>query len=156
MMLADLAVKFADDTKGAKEVKTEKERDELQLVFNNLFDWSQKWGMEFNIPKCKIIHVGRHNPAYKYYIDGQELNEVEEERDIGVLVHSSLKPREGGESGGGGLAADRAQLSIQRPESVLSGYINNMCYRTWSFHRRRGRHGRDQISRNWKMYKRRR
>jgi hypothetical protein len=42
MMLADLAVKFADDTKGAKEIRTEKERDELQLVFNNLFDWSQK------------------------------------------------------------------------------------------------------------------
>jgi hypothetical protein len=48
--------------------------------------------MEFNIPKCKIIHVGRQNPAYKYYINGQELSEVEEERDIGVLVHSSLKP----------------------------------------------------------------
>jgi hypothetical protein len=36
--------------------------------------------------------MGRSNPAYKYYINGQELSVVEEERDIGVLIHNSLKP----------------------------------------------------------------
>jgi hypothetical protein len=92
MLLADLAVKFADDTKGLKEIDSEENRDELQQVFNNLYDWSQKWGMEFNIPKCKIMHVGRNNPGYKYSIDGQELSEVDEEKDIGVIVQRNLKP----------------------------------------------------------------
>jgi hypothetical protein len=38
------------------------------------------------------MHVGRNNPKQKYYINGQELSTVEEEKDIGVLVHNSLKP----------------------------------------------------------------
>jgi hypothetical protein len=48
--------------------------------------------MEFNIPKCKIMHVGRNNPEYKYTINGQELSVVEEEKDIGVIVQKNLKP----------------------------------------------------------------
>jgi hypothetical protein len=92
MLLADLAVKFADDTKGVKKISSEENRKELQQVFNNLYEWSQRWGMEFNIPKCKIMHVGRGNPGYKYSIDGQELVEVDEEKDIGVIVQKNLKP----------------------------------------------------------------
>jgi hypothetical protein len=92
MLLADLAVKFADDTKGAKEIKSVEDRHKLQQVLNNLYDWSKRWGMEFNIPKCKIMHVGRNNPEYKYTINGQELSVVEEEKDIGVIVQKNLKP----------------------------------------------------------------
>ena len=54
--------------------------------------------MRFNIPKCKIMHVGTRNPRYKYKMEGIhtvlyiELQEVEEKKDIGILVHKSLKP----------------------------------------------------------------
>ena len=48
--------------------------------------------MRFNIPKCKIMHVGSKNPSLKYKMDGVELWVVEEEKDIGILVHKSLKP----------------------------------------------------------------
>jgi hypothetical protein len=92
MLLADLAVKFADDTKGVKKIDSDNSRRELQQVFDNLFEWSQKWGMEFNIPKCKIMHVGRRNPEYSYSINGQELSVVEEEKDIGVIVQKNIKP----------------------------------------------------------------
>jgi hypothetical protein len=92
MLLADLAVKFADDTKGVKKIESDESRRELQQVFDNLYIWSQKWGMEFNIPKCKLMHVGRRNPEYKYSINGQELSVVEEKKDIGVIIQRNLKP----------------------------------------------------------------
>jgi hypothetical protein len=52
MLLADLAVKFADDTKGVKKIASLEDRENLQAVFDNLYGWSQKWGMEFNVAKC--------------------------------------------------------------------------------------------------------
>ena len=38
------------------------------------------------------MHVGPHNPGYAYPMSGQQLVEVEEEKDIGVTVHRSHKP----------------------------------------------------------------
>ena len=37
-------------------------------------------------------NVGTHNPGYKYKMEGTELQEVTEEKDIGILIHQSLKP----------------------------------------------------------------
>jgi hypothetical protein len=59
MLLAELAVKFADDTKGVKRIESEQDRNKLLTVFDNLYAWSLKWGMEFNVAKCKVMHVGR-------------------------------------------------------------------------------------------------
>jgi hypothetical protein len=42
--MADLLIKFADDTKGAKEITCEKDRDTLQQVTNNLHHWVTTWG----------------------------------------------------------------------------------------------------------------
>jgi hypothetical protein len=92
MLLAELTVKFADDTKGVKRIESDQDRNKLQTVFDNLYAWPLKWGMEFNVAKCKVMHVGRSNPEYKYNINGEELAEVDEEKDIGVIVQKSLKP----------------------------------------------------------------
>ena len=48
--------------------------------------------MMFNVGKCKVLHLGRTNPKHTYYMDGNQLGAVEEEKDLGVLVHHSLKP----------------------------------------------------------------
>ncbi len=48
--------------------------------------------MKFNLDKCKIMHIGRANPGYKYTMGGKELAEVDEEKDVGVLISSNLKP----------------------------------------------------------------
>jgi hypothetical protein len=48
--------------------------------------------MDFNIKKCKVVHFGRSNKCYEYTMRGQKLQVAEEERDIGVEVHQSLKP----------------------------------------------------------------
>ena len=85
----DLIIKFADDTKGLKEINGPEDREKLQRALDKLERWAEKWGMKFNIPKCKIMHVGPHNPGYAYTMSGQQLVEVEEEKDIGVTVHRS-------------------------------------------------------------------
>ena len=90
--LIELLIKFADDTKGLKEIESMADRNKLQATLDNLTKWAQDWGMSFNIPKCKIMHVGRNNPRYEYTMSGKLLAKVEEEKDIGVTVHSSLKP----------------------------------------------------------------
>ena len=48
--------------------------------------------MTFNTEKCKIMHVGRGNPDYDYSKNNVNLSETEKERDIGVIIHKSLKP----------------------------------------------------------------
>ena len=88
----DLIIKFADDTKGLKEINGPEDREKLQRALDKLERWAEKWGMKFNIPKCNIMHVGPHNPGYAYPMSGQQLVEVEEEKDIGVTVHRSHKP----------------------------------------------------------------
>ena len=84
--------KFADDTKGLQEVGTQEGGDRLQTALNKICEWAKKWAMDFNVKKCKIMHLGRNNPERKYYMVVEELQVVEEEKDIGVVVHKSLKP----------------------------------------------------------------
>jgi hypothetical protein len=85
-------VKFADDTKGGKVVVNTEDRNKLQQALDGLCDWADKWGMSFNLEKCKVMHVGAHNPAFEYFMRGMRLEETEEERDIGVIVTKNLKP----------------------------------------------------------------
>ncbi len=87
-----LIMKFADDTKGLKEITCQKDREDLQMVLDKLVEWGEKWAMDFNSKRCKILHVGRNNPTFKYFILGEELAEAEEEKDIGVLVNKNMKP----------------------------------------------------------------
>ena len=46
----------------------------------------------FSTSKCHMIHLGRGNKKYQYVMGGQILETVETEKDVGVLIHESLKP----------------------------------------------------------------
>ena len=41
--------------------------------------------------KCMIMHIGSHNPLFVYNIDGHELEEVEQCKDLGAIFDQSLK-----------------------------------------------------------------
>jgi hypothetical protein len=84
--------KFADDTKVGQQVVTDADRVTLQSALDKLCKWSEKWGMQFNVAKCKVMHFGRNNPRFDYEMLGQKLEEVDSERDIGVTVNNNLKP----------------------------------------------------------------
>jgi hypothetical protein len=83
--------KFADDTKVGHTVNDENGQKQLQEALDNLTEWSKTWGMSFNVKKCKVVHFGRTNKKFAYTMNGEILAEAEEERDIGVEVHQSLK-----------------------------------------------------------------
>ena len=46
--------------------------------------------MEFNVDKCKIMHLGKSNPEHTYTMDGTNHAVTKEERDLGVLVDDRL------------------------------------------------------------------
>jgi Reverse transcriptase (RNA-dependent DNA polymerase) len=50
--LLELLSKFADDCKGQKTILCEKDRQDLQMTINKLYEWAVKWGMSFNKEKC--------------------------------------------------------------------------------------------------------
>ena len=87
-----LIKKFADDTKLAMVVQNDDDRALFQRNIDGLIGWSAEWQMLFNIDKCHIMHFGRNNQLYSYQMNGEKLEEVVEEKDVGVLIHSSLKP----------------------------------------------------------------
>jgi hypothetical protein len=84
--------KFADDTKWAKMVMGEQDRDEFQRGLDKLMHWADIWQMEFNKDKCHILHLGKKNSMFEYTMGGVSLAASEWEKDLGVLVHQSLKP----------------------------------------------------------------
>ena len=47
--------------------------------------------MEFNVGKCKIMHLGKKNPKHSYTMGGVELEKTSEERDLGLLVDDRLE-----------------------------------------------------------------
>ena len=57
-----------------------------------MVDWANTWGMSFNVQKCKVMHTGRGNPRAQYMMAGSVLSTTDEERDIGVIVCSNLRP----------------------------------------------------------------
>jgi len=86
---------FADDTKLWNTKRQASDSRELQEDLNRLREWSNKWLLDFNIEKCKVMHVG-HKLATSYYIsrpDGilSTLAEVDEEKDLGVILTNALK-----------------------------------------------------------------
>ena len=89
--------KFADDSKLYRCVNDCSDRDSLQTDINALFTWSEDWQMCFNKDKCKVIHFGKKNEMFNYTMGGYApagcvLARSEEEKDLGVLIHESLKP----------------------------------------------------------------
>ena len=60
-------LKFADDTKLFGKVQSELDNKSLQGDLQRSFDWAKEWQMEFNIDKCKVMHIGNSNKNFKYY-----------------------------------------------------------------------------------------
>lgn len=95
--VATVISKFADDTKLICKVNVEEDSIKLQTEINNLYDWSMEWQMLFNSSKCKVMHFGRKNPQVYYTMNGHApagtvLDIVNVEKDLGVIIHTSLKP----------------------------------------------------------------
>ena len=61
---------FADDTKLYSVVNNQQEAEKLQTDLDNICMWSEKWLLNFNIGKCKHMHIGKinENEQREYYM----------------------------------------------------------------------------------------
>ena len=66
----------------------------LQDDLNRLYEWSEKWQMQFNVNKCSIISVGKGNRSVDYTLNGNTLGRSYSVRDLGVQISSDLRPTE--------------------------------------------------------------
>lgn len=59
-----------------------------------LKEWSEKWLLDFNISKCKRMHMGYNNPEFEYFLPEEEqttkLEKSVAEKDLGVWVDQKL------------------------------------------------------------------
>ena len=103
---------FADDTKLFSYLleteNTEHSTVTLQEDINTLSTWSEVMQMSFNLSKCHIMHLGQNNPHHQYFMHKSshlqkkknglsyrlmfhDLEEVENETDLGVCIDHKLK-----------------------------------------------------------------
>ena len=66
-------VKFADDTKLGGGVDSETTAQLIQRDFAHLCNWANLWQINFNVKKCKILHIGCNNSGSKYTMNGMEI-----------------------------------------------------------------------------------
>ena len=69
--------KFADDTKIGKLIRSDSDVIDLQADLDKMSEWTNRWQMEFNITKCKVLSVGRGNPHNRYTLNNEELVSTE-------------------------------------------------------------------------------
>ena len=82
--------KFADDIKLAKAIASDGDKRALQTDLDTLFNWAEEWQMGFNVDKCKVLKLGVGD-VDMYNLNGKNLQNVQEERDLGVLLTDDLK-----------------------------------------------------------------
>ena len=110
--------KFADDTKGAMVVEQEEDARVMQEEIDKMAAWAGMWRMQFNVDKCKVMHVGRRNLRVTYTMDGRELEVTDVEKDLGVLVSDNLKP------------SAQCAKAAKKANAVLGQILRAFHYRT--------------------------
>nr|VZI32200.1 unnamed protein product [Spirometra erinaceieuropaei] len=86
---------YGDDMKIWSVIRGPADEDRLQMNLNRLEEWSNRWLLRLNVAKCSILRLGntaRSTSTRGYFLGGAALQEVEAQRDLGVLTTSSLKP----------------------------------------------------------------
>ena len=83
---------FAEDCKCLKNIHNRQSCIELQNAIDSLFEWSQKWRMDFNISKCYIISFNRsiNSIVFNYTMDEVPLKRVNTVCGLGITNTNSL------------------------------------------------------------------
>jgi ribonucleases P/MRP protein subunit RPP40 len=83
---------FADDTKIYRNIRSVADEDALQNDLNEIYSWCDKWLLDLNVKKCKSMRIGPHSGVRSYELgEGETLDCVMSERDLGVIIDSDLK-----------------------------------------------------------------
>lgn len=87
---------FADDTKVYRTIKASEDIQVLQDDLCKMCKWAEVWQMQFNIEKCKTMHINGNEEHANYYMvtsDNTRVNlqVVNEEKDLGIKISNDLK-----------------------------------------------------------------
>lgn len=111
-------LKFADDLKVFRSVRKSTDQEALQSDLDTLVRWSEEWQMNFNVSKCKVMSLGKRKFSGLYKMGGQVLAEITQEKDLGVLVSSSLK------------VADQCREARKKGLRMLGSINRNVGYKS--------------------------
>ena len=81
---------FADDAKLYRPILSDADIQSLQIDIDNM-EWSSIWQLPFKETKCKRLHIGRGRNSQTYHMNDHVLDNVTEEKDLGVIVGDKLK-----------------------------------------------------------------
>ena len=76
--------KFAEDTKLSGAVDTQEGRNAIQRYLNRLERWACVDIMNFNMAKCKALHLGQSNPKHKYSLGGEWFESSPDKKGMSV------------------------------------------------------------------------
>ena len=82
---------FADDAKFYHNIKDVEDAISLQHDLEAISAWSKDWLISFNNEKCVVLRV-RKALEWTYFLNGQPLTEVSEQKDLGIIISNDLKP----------------------------------------------------------------
>ena len=90
-MLLNTAL-YADDTKIFGAENCTHDCESVQTTLSNMDEWMQVNNINFNVSKCKILTVTcKKQPlVHDYTLNNKQLERVTEEKDLGVIVTSTL------------------------------------------------------------------
>ena len=72
-------------------VLSEADIQSLQSHIDNLIEWSHTWQLPFNETKYKHLHTGRGMKSQTDHMNGHVLENVTEEKDLGVIIDDKFK-----------------------------------------------------------------
>ena len=84
---------FADNCKFFRQIFTSEDTSAMQDDLNTLYEWSKLWLLKFHPGKCVTLRLSLHKPRNKhtYYLGENKLENVEEAKDLGIIVDYKLK-----------------------------------------------------------------
>ena len=87
---------FADDMKLYRRINNDTDYNVLQSDINKVDEWTRLWLLKLNPAKCKCmtLSINKKVNNQQYFLNTllgvNELQKVNEEKDIGVVIDSSL------------------------------------------------------------------
>ena len=85
---------FADDTKLYRGIESDLDFQLLQQDLQQVEVWSKTWKLCYNTSKCQVLRIGRKQSLENrptYVLNGTTLDNVLEQRDLGVMIDASLE-----------------------------------------------------------------